>query len=108
VTGPHVPRRGPSGPLRLMGWLALLACALVLVVWRQSSGVDLQERIAAMQEEAAVLDAERLDLLGEVEGLRSRERIVRIGVERLDLRLPRDDEVVILIAPASVSAGSGR
>jgi cell division protein FtsL len=106
VTLPPGARSRRSGPLRLLGWLALLAGALVLVVWRQSSGVELQERIAVLQEEAAVLDAERIDLIREMERLRSRERIVRIGTERLDLRLPRDDEVVILAVPAS--AGGAR
>jgi hypothetical protein len=53
-----------------------------------------------------VLDAERIDLIREMERLRSRERIVRIGTERLDLRLPRDDEVVILAVPTS--AGGAR
>ena len=104
MSQPRPTRR--SGPLRLLGWLALLAGALVLVVWRQSAGVELQEHIASLHEEAAVLDAERIDLLRELEQLRSRQRIVRIGRERLDLRLPSDDEVVILAVPAA--AGGAR
>lgn len=100
---------------RAAGWLALLLGSLMLVTWRQTRGLALEEELRAVESQRAVVEAERVELVRRIEELRSRSRIVRVARERLGLRLPGDGEIVFLpvagdpaLTPVAGAAAEGR
>lgn len=82
--------------MRATGWLLLLLASLVLVTWRQTRGLAMQEALREVESERAVAEAERVELVRRIEELRSRARIVRVARERLNLHLPQGNEIVYL------------
>ncbi len=90
--------KGPRRPgrLRAVVWLLLVPASLLLVTWRQTRGLAMEDALRDHEAERAVVETERVELVRRVEELRSRARIVRIARERLDMHLPTGDEIVYL------------
>jgi cell division protein FtsL len=90
--------KGPRRPgrLRAVGWLLLLLVSLLMVTWRQTRGLALEGGLRELESERAVTETERVELVRRIEELRSRARIVRVARDRLDMHLPREDEIVFL------------
>jgi cell division protein FtsL len=93
---------------RVVGWMTLLLSALVLVTWRQTRGLSLERELRETETEHAIAEAEAVELVKQVEELRSRARIVRVARERLGMHLPGDAEIVFLPSPVFRTAGEGR
>lgn len=85
--------------LRAAGWMLLLLGALALVVWRQSLGLELEraQRVIEARNERA--DAERVEVTRSLQTLQSRARVVRHARDSLNMRLPEDDEIVLIPVP---------
>jgi hypothetical protein len=73
----------------------LLLASMFVAVHRGARGRALAEAIGALADRQAMAEVERSELRREIEQLRGRSRIVRAG-ERLGLRLPDEEELVIL------------
>jgi hypothetical protein len=100
-------RRRP-GIVAALGWLFLLLAALSSVTWRQPRGVEMEQRLRALETERSLAEAERVALERRIEELRSRARIVIVARERLGMHLPADREIVFLPAvQVSGPAGDG-
>lgn len=95
-------KRSRRGVVSNIGWLLLLLSSLALVVWRQTRGVALERELRALETDHAVIEAERVELVREIQTLSSRARIVRIARDRLGMHLPADQEIIFL----PVSEGS--
>jgi cell division protein FtsL len=89
-------RRSRRAVFSVVGWLLLLLGSLSLVVWRQTRGVELERELRAMETERAVTEAERVELVRQIQALSSRARIVRIARDRLGMHLPEDREIIFL------------
>jgi cell division protein FtsL len=100
--GPRSARR--PGWVRAAGWLVLLLISLLLVTWRQTRGLALEEQLRALEQERAVAEAERVEATRRIEELRSRARIVRVARERLGMHLPADGEIVFLPVSSGAEA----
>lgn len=106
-----------NGAIRMSVAFALLFASLALVVWRQSRALEELRGLDQARAERAILQAERSELLREIQYLESRSRIVAVAARRLQLRTPAASEIVFLQvsprhAPALAdrsagSAGSG-
>lgn len=93
-----------TGAIRLGAAFALLFTSLSLVVWRQSRALEELRGLDAARSTRAVLQAERSELLREIQRLESRSRIVAVAGTRLNLRVPSANEIVILRAPDQPAA----
>lgn len=89
-------KRRLPGVIAVAGWLVLLLAALSLVTWRQSRGVEMEIALRAIEIERGIAEAERVTVTAQVEELRSRARVLRVGRERLGMRLPEDQDIVFL------------
>lgn len=87
-------RGGAAGLLTLL--VIALLVAMSLVPWRQSRALEVLAEMDRVERELTLARAEKERLREEVEGLESRERVVREARERLGLRMPSAREVVIL------------
>lgn len=99
--------RGARRRARL-AWAAyalVLTAALASVVWRQTVGVERFREVQALREEAAVVRAERDELVNRILALQRRERIVAYAQTRLGMHVARDEEVVMLPVPAGAAPG---
>lgn len=95
--------RAQPGLVRLALSFALLLASLGLVVWRQSRALESLRQLDAVRQERALLEAERSILLGRIQRLESRGRIVE-AASRLGLRIPAGGEIVVLpLAGAEVA-----
>ena len=90
---------GGRGTLRMGLAMAALFAALSLVVWRQSRALEVLRTLDAARSERAILESERSALQRRVQELEGREHIVQVAGERLGLRPPAADELVILRLP---------
>lgn len=99
-------RRGRAIP-RVAAWVFLMLGALSLVVWRQTRGAALAEELRALETERSAAEAERLELVAQIQRLQSRARIARVARERLGLHLPSEEEIVLLAIPATPPADKG-
>ena len=97
-------RRRP-GPSRGAGWLLLLLGSLVFVTWRQTHGLALESGLRDLESRRAIAEAERVELVREIEALRSRARIVRVARDRYGLHLPSGDEIVFVPVGAAAATG---
>lgn len=105
---PRRPARRRPGWMGSVGWILLLLGSLLLVTWRQTRGLRLEEELRATDARRAMAEAERVELVRRIEQLRSRARIVRVARERLGMHLPTDREIVFLPMPAGAApADSG-
>lgn len=84
-------------------WLAILLGSLVMVTWRQTRGIGLEDEVREVQGQQAVLETERLELIRRIEVLRSRARVVSVARDSLGMHLPSNDEIVFLSAPSVLS-----
>ena len=89
---------------------ALLLGSLTLVVWRQSRALSVLRELDAVKRERGVEEARRSALARRVEQLESRARVSEAARERLGMRLPSGQEIVILPlrGPAPTLAASDR
>ena len=74
---------------------ALLA-SLSVVTWRQMRVLEALEELYDLRQEIEVVSAVRKNLLGEVQYLESRGRVVPEARERLGMHNPAADEIVYL------------
>lgn len=91
-----------------LAWAAyalVLTAALASVVWRQTVGVERFREVQALRDEAAVVRAEKDELVTRILALSRRERIVAYARTRLGMHVARDQEVVMLPVPASPAPG---
>lgn len=91
-------KRG-SGAIRMGIAFALLFASLSLVVWRQSRALEALRALDAHRSDRALLEAERTELQRDIQRLESRSRILAVAGDRLGLRVPSADEIVILQEP---------
>ncbi len=75
---------------------AALLASLSLVAWRQARAMEALEDVDILRREVSLGEAERADLLRRVHVLESRGRVVRDAWERLGMRVPTGNEVVLL------------
>jgi cell division protein FtsL len=89
---------GAQGTIRLALAFALLLGSLTLVVWRQGRALEDLRALDHTRSARALAESERAGLLGRIEHLESRARIVGVATERLGMRIPlAGDEIVILL-----------
>ncbi|HEX6008433.1 MAG TPA: hypothetical protein VFY80_10745 [Burkholderiales bacterium] len=88
--------RSHAGTIRLALCFALLLCALTLVIWRQSDALATLRELDRVRAARALAEAERSDLLRDIEHLESRAVVVTAAGDRLGMRVPSVHEIVIL------------
>jgi cell division protein FtsL len=88
--------RSHAGTIRLALCFALLLCALTLVIWRQSAALATLRELDRVRDARALAEAERSDLLRDIEHLESRAVVVAAARDRLGMRVPFAHEIVIL------------
>lgn len=88
--------RGGGRTVRLALVIAALLGSLSLVVWRQSRALETLRLVERVHRERAVVEAERTRLARRISELESRSRVARLARERLSMRLPTSEELVIL------------
>ena len=96
-----------SGAIRMGAAFTLLFASLSLVVWRQGRALDALRAMETARNVRVMLQAERSELQRDIQRLESRGRVVAVAGERLGLRVPAADEIVILHAPQFAEAGAG-
>ncbi len=99
-------RRG--GWIRAVGWLGAFLVSLSLVVWRQSAGVALERELRTVEAEASLIETELHQLERDLRALEARNRVVRYARDELGMRMPNDNEVVILPLRQVVNERVGR
>ncbi len=76
--------------------LALLLGSLTLVVWRQSRALAVLRELDDVKRERVLEEARGASLQRRIESLESRRRVTAEARDRLGMRLPNGDELVIL------------
>jgi len=92
--------RRPRGRLWLAVWMVFALAMMVWVVARQTAAVVSAAQLDSLRDERSVLDARRLELLGEIRRRESREVLEPIAAG-LGLRPSADTDLVIISAPDS-------
>lgn len=88
--------RTHTGTIRLALCFAALLAALTLVIWRQSNALETLRELDKLRDSRALAEAERSDLLRKIEQHESRNHVVTSARDRLGMRVPLADEIVIL------------
>lgn len=76
--------------------VAALLASLSVVTWRQMRALEALEELHDLGQEIEVVSAVRKDLLGEIQYLESRGRVVPEARQRLGMHNPAADEIVYL------------
>lgn len=98
--------RTHTGTIRLALCFAALLAALTLVIWRQSNALETLRELDKLRDSRALAEAERSDLLRKIERLESRNHVVTSARDRLGMRVPLADEIVILPLQRESNASS--
>lgn len=96
---PAVASRSASGLVVLVCAIvsaALVTASLIFLVWVKMSQVQLGYDIHRLQNELVKLRQEKSTLEVEVSALRRPERLLRLAAERLDLRPPRPNQLIVI------------
>jgi cell division protein FtsL len=95
---PRKQARGGRRPswIAAVGWLITLFVSLLMVTWRQTQGLEMEQALRGLEGERAVLETEGVGLSRQIEELRSRSRVLRVARSRLGMHLPAEDEIVFL------------
>jgi cell division protein FtsL len=89
-------RRRASGVILAALGLAALLGALSLVTWRQARALEARAEVEHLEREISLVRAERAELQRRMLILEGRDHVVRAARERLGLRSPQDQEIVLL------------
>ena len=78
--------------------LALLGFVLVAtgVIARRSYGIQQNRQLAQLEQRRAALDAERVRLEGAIRDASSRERLVPLVEQQLNMHVPSPNQVIML------------
>jgi len=80
--------------------VGLLVAGFLLValaiVWRRTIGIQQSEALTALDARKVQLEGERVRLEGEIRTASSRQRLGPAAETRLGMRIPSDNQVVIL------------
>lgn len=86
--------------LSAASWTALLVAVLLaslsLVTWRQTRTREALAELDELRREISLAEAERSELEQRIQMLESRSRVVPAARERLGMKTPGSDEIVIL------------
>ena len=95
--------RTHAGTIRLALAFAALFGSLTMVIWRQSRALDVLRSIDQLRGARVIAEAERSELVRDIQTLESRARVVVDARERLAMHVPSAEEIVILplAAPAT-------
>ena len=95
--------RTHAGTIRLALAFAALFGSLTMVIWRQSRALDVLRSIDQLRGARVIAEAERSELVRDIQTLESRARVVIDARERLAMHVPSAEEIVILplSAPAT-------
>jgi cell division protein FtsL len=98
---------GAHGTIRVALAFAALLASLTLVVWRQGRALDALRALDRTRSERAVAESERAELVGRIQYLESRARIVTEAARRLGMRVPAaGEEMTILLRGPDASDAS--
>ena len=86
--------------------LALLGFVLVAtgVIARRTFGIDQARALRDLDRRRQTLEAERVKLDGEIRDASSRPRLMPIAEQRLNMRVPSSDQVIVLARPTPTRA----
>lgn len=84
--------------------VALLLASLSLVTWRQARALEALAELDVLQRQISLVEADRAELQRRIQVLESRSRVVQDARERLNMRTPRAEEIVLL--PSTLAGGS--
>jgi len=86
--------------------LALLGFVLVAtgVIARRTYGIDRARALRDLDRRRQTLEAERVKLDGEIRDASSRPRLMPIAEQRLNMRVPSPDQVIVLARPTKTRA----
>ena len=76
--------------------LAGFVIVALAIVWRRTIGISQSETLTALDARKVQLQGERVRLESEIRAASSRQRLGEIAEKRLGMRIPSDDQVVIL------------
>lgn len=99
-------KRSGAGGFAVLLVVGALLVALSLVPWRQSRALEALAELDRVDRELTLVRAEAERYRTEVRRLESRQHVVEEARERLGMRMPSADEVVIL-DPGSDDPGEG-
>ena len=88
--------RSHTGTIRLALSFAALLSALTMVIWRQSQALETLSVLDRVRDDRAIAEAERSELTRKIETLEGRAHVVAAARDRLGMRVPSADEIVIL------------
>jgi len=89
-------RMKSAGSLFIVLAVALLLAGLSSVAWRQSRAREELAELDAVRREISLMIAERNELVNRIQSLESLGRVIPEAERRLDMRLPKDGEIVLL------------
>jgi cell division protein FtsL len=83
---------------RSMVALVLVAFVLLtsLVIWRRSVGISGARELRELGQMRLQLEGDRARLARDIRAASSRERLVPVAEQRLGMRVPSDDQMIIL------------
>jgi hypothetical protein len=81
----------------VMLWLALFLAVATAVQLRQTTSYRAAQRLAALRQQRATLEARQADLERRIREASSRPVLGRTAQEKLDLHFPRDSEQAPLL-----------
>lgn len=89
-----------AGANRGLLWVGLVGFLLVAtgVIWRRTAGIAEARRLQELVRRREALQNEKLELEGDIRVASGRARLIP-RAERLGLRLPASDQVIILTRP---------
>jgi cell division protein FtsL len=77
-------------------FLASFVLVALAIVWRRTIGIGQSERLNALDSRKAHLQGERVRLESEIRDASSRRTLGETAENRLGMRIPADNQVVIL------------
>ncbi|MDQ3674984.1 MAG: hypothetical protein M3365_11485 [Gemmatimonadota bacterium] len=80
--------------------LAGFLLVALAIVWRRTIGIGQSERLTALDARKVQLQGERVRLESEIRDASSRQRLGGVAENQLGMRIPADNQVVILPRPA--------
>lgn len=83
--------------------LAVFLLVALSIVWRRTLGISQSEALATLDARKVQLQGDRVRLESEIRAASSRQRLGEIAENQLGMRIPPDNQVVIL--PRSAQDG---
>ncbi len=104
-----IKKRNNSGVKIIFLFLPLMICAIcLLILFRYVDITSVRQDITNLQNEKVELEKTKINLIGDLEGIKSSKKIAEDAIMKLGMNYPNPDQIVYISVNENIAGGKAK